>query len=252
MKTLVRYSFGRAKFTGRIPRVPFAAWAASPGGRLVVEGVQSNIRFSLFGRRRAAQRRIWRRLNEAARNKSVVDAMQREIDAYLTRLDPLVYAHDLPRASVDLRRLVVVPRSLVNSAAYRRIVAALDGHLAPVATDDHGSLLDWFVLLMISGMEAAVVAAQPSPRRSMPAGSDWVAVGVNERFEWGVPLEGPAWLGHYYVLELTSTPVTRAVWKGAEAAISNLEAALPSLSRVHRNGILRAAGLSIEHFRARA
>ena len=232
--------------------MPFTAWAESPAGRLVVERVQSNIGFSLFGRRRAAQRRIWRRLNEATRTGAVVAAMQREIDAYLTRLDPLVYAHDLPRASVNLRRLVVVPRSLVNSVAYRRILAALDGRLALVAADDHGSLLDWFVLLMIKDMEAAVVAAQPTPRRSLPAGSDWVAVGVNQRFEWGVPLEGPAWLGHYYVLEQTSTPITRAVWKGAEAAIANLEAALPSLSRVHRNGILRAAGLSLEQFRARA
>jgi hypothetical protein len=172
--------------------------------------------------------------------------------AYLTRLGRLVYAHDLPRASVDLHRLVVVPRSLVNSVEYRGIVAAVDGQLPFAATDVHESLLDWFVLLTISTIETALVGARPSPRCPLPVGRDWVTVGVNEQFEWGIPLQGPAWLGHYYVLELTSSAITRSVRKGIEEAIAHLERSLPSLSRVHRNGILRNAGLSLEQLMARA
>lgn len=252
MKTLVRYSLGRMKFTGRIPRAPFTAWAESPDGRVVLEQVQSGMRFALLGRRRAARRLVWRQLNEVARNVVVVAAMQREVDAYLTRLGRLVYAHDLPRASVDLHRLVVVPRSFVNSVEYRGIVAGVNGQLPCAAMDRHESLLDWFVLLIISRIETAIVGARPSPRCPLPVGRDWVTVGVNEQFEWGIPLQGPAWLGHYYVLELTSGAITRSVRKGTEEAIANLEKSLPSLSRVHRNGILRNAGLSLEQLMARA
>jgi hypothetical protein len=252
MKTLVRFSSGRMTFTGRVPHAPFAAWAESPEGRPVLEQVQSGVGFALLGRRRAARRLIWRRLIEAARNETVVTAIQREVDAYLTRLDRLVHAHDLPRASVGFRRLIVVPRSFVNAVTYRRIVAAVDGALAFAEADRNESLLDWFVLLTINKIEAAVVGARPSPRQPLPAGKDWVTVGVNERFEWGIPLQGPAWLGHYYLLELTSEPITRAIRKPTEEAIANLEQSLPSLSRVHRNGILREAGLSLEQLMMRA
>jgi len=251
MKTLVRYSSGRITFTGGVPHASFAAWAESPAGRPVLEQVQSGIGFALLGRKRAARRSVWRTLKQAARNETVVAAIQREADAYLTRLDRLVYAHDLPRASVGFHRLVVVPRSFVNAVAYRGLVAAIDGQLAFPEADRHESLLDWFVLLTISGIEAAVVGARPSIRHPLSAGKDWITVGVNERFEWGIPLQGPAWLGHYYVLELTSEPITRAVRKQTEEAIVTLEQSLPSLSRVHRNGILREAGLSLEQLLVR-
>jgi hypothetical protein len=240
------------KFTGRIPRAPFDAWAESPDGRAVLDPVQSGMRFALLGRRRAARRLVWRQLNELARNVVVVAAIQREVDAYLTRLGQLVYAHDLPRASVDLHRLVVVPRSFVNSVEYRGIVAAVDGQLPFATADGSELLLDWFVLLVISRIETAIVSARPSPRSPLSLGRDWVTVGVNEQFEWGIPLQGPAWLGHYYVLELTSSALTRSVRKGTEEAIANLEKSLPSLSRVHRNGILRNAGSSLEPLMARA
>ena len=233
-------------FTGRVPHAPFAAWTDSPEGRPVLEEVQSSVRFALLGRKRAARQLIWRRLKNAARNQTIVAAIQREVDTYLARLDRLVYAHDLPRANVGFHRLVVVPRSLVNAVAYRRLVAAIDGQLAFAEADRNESLLDWFVLLTINGIDAAVAGARPSPRRPLAAGKDWITVGVNDRFEWGIPLQGPAWLGHYYVLELTSEPITRAVRKHAEEAIVTLEQSLPSLSRVHRNGILKEAGLSLQ------
>lgn len=239
-------------FTGRVPHAPFAVWTDSAEGRPVLEQVQSGVGFSLLGRKRAARRLVWRRLNEAARNETVAAAMQREVDAYLTRLGRLVYAHDLPRGNVGLRRLVVVPRSFVNAVAYRRIVAAIDGQLTLAEADRHESLLDWFVLLTINRIEAAIVGARPSPRQPLPAGKDWLTVGINERFEWGIPLQGSAWLGHYYVLELTSEPLTRAIRRQIEEAIANLENSLPSLSRVHRNGILREAGLSLEQLLAGA
>jgi hypothetical protein len=239
-------------FTGRLPHAPFASWAESPEGRPVLEQVQSSMGFALLGRKRAARRRVWRHLKQAARSQAIAAAIQREVDTHLARLDQLVYAHDLPRANVGFHRLVVVPRSLVNAVAYRRLVAAIDGRLAFAEADRNESLLDWFVLLTIGSIEAAVAGSRPSPRRPLPAGKDWITVGVNDRFEWGIPLQGPAWLGHYYVLELTSEPITRAVRKQTEDAIVSLEHSLPSLSRVHRNGILKEAGLSLQQLLARA
>jgi hypothetical protein len=78
----------------------------------------------------------------------------------------------------------------------------------------------------------------------MPAVSDPI---VNEQFEWRIPFDGPAWPGHYHVLEITRFPITRAVRQATCDAIARLEASLPSLSRVHRSEILRQAGLSLEN-----
>src|SRR5262249_24907269 len=105
---------------------------------------------------------------------------------------------------------------------------------------------------IISGIESAALAAKPTPKRPLTAGSDWVIVGVNDSFEWRIPLQGPAWPGHYYLLELTHTPITRAVRKEAATAIAQEEASLPGLSRVDRNEILRQAGLSLEKLAAKA
>jgi hypothetical protein len=86
----------------------------------------------------------------------------------------------------------------------------------------------------------------------LPAGDGWITVGVNERFEWHIPFKGPARPGHYYVLELTRMPITRAVRTAASEAIARMEASLPSLSRAHRAEIVRHAGLSLDQLLARA
>lgn len=252
MKTPVRYSRGRLRFTGQIARASFNAWAGSDGGREVLESVAAGMRFAVFGRRRAARRRVWRQLNAAAGAGAIVRDVQREVDGYLERLDPIVYAHGLPRVGVDLHRLIVVPRSFANAEVYRGMYCALRGHPA-FDTIEGGELVrEWFVVTVVAAIAGAVADARPSPRRPLPAGSDWIVVGVNEQFEWGVPLDGPAWRGHYYLLELTNRPPTRSVRRAAEDAIARLETSLPSLTRVRRNDILRQATLSVEQLLARS
>lgn len=203
------------------------------------------MRFSLFGRMRAARRRVWKQLIAACRAEAVVAAVQREADAFLTRLDRLVYAHDLPRAGIDLYRLVVVPRLFVNAEAYRRLDAVLEAQPVFAALDGGESLRGWFVLTLVDAIEAAVADARPSPKRPLPAGDGWITVGVNQQFEWRIPFEGPGWPGHYYVLELTRTPMKRAFRKAAGEAMARLDESLQSLSRVRRNEILRQAGSSL-------
>jgi hypothetical protein len=248
MKAPVRYSRGRMIFTSRLPRRAFEAWTAAEG-RPVVERVASKLGFALLGRRRAARRRLWRQLTTAACAASIVRDVQRELDAYLQRLDPIVYAHGLPRVGVDLRRLIVVPRSFPNAQAFRNLRTALRGHPAFDALDSD-PVRDWLLMTIVSGIDHAVTEPRPSPRHPLAAGSHWLLVGVNEHFECGVPLDGPGWPGHYHLLELTSEPLTRSVRKAAEQGIARLEASLPSLTRIRRNEILRSASISIEHLLA--
>jgi hypothetical protein len=208
-------------------------------------------RFSLLGKARAARRRLFRELTEAARSSTVVAALQREIDSYLTRLDALAFARDLPCAGIDLHRLVVVPRLFANSLFERRIDAMLEVEPAFAKQKGHPRLRHWFTLTLVDAVEAAVMDARPSPKRPLPGGDAWTIVGVNGQFEWRLPLTGPAWPGHFYLLERTHRPMTRAVRKAAGDAIAQMEISLPSLSRSERNEILRQAGLSIEQLLAR-
>jgi hypothetical protein len=50
---------------------------------------------------------------------AIVAAVQGEAQAYLERLSGFAYADGLPRVGVNLHRLVVVPRVLLNGAAFR-------------------------------------------------------------------------------------------------------------------------------------
>src|SRR5205823_5213638 len=99
---------GRAWYSGSIARAPFVAWLATPEGRATLDAAASRRRFAFLVRARAA-RRLWRQLAAAAGDRDAVVSIQSEMDAYLGRLQELAYAEGLPRLSVDLHRIVVVP-----------------------------------------------------------------------------------------------------------------------------------------------
>lgn len=250
MKAPLQNSRGRMTYSGRLDSASFNAWARSPAGIRVLEDVAAAIRFPLIGRMRGARRRLWRQLASAARSSSVIDAVQSETNEYIGRLDPIVFAHDLPRVSVDLRRLVVVPRVFANAESYRALYTTLRRDRAFDAVPGGEALHEWFVLTMVGSMERTAASARPSTRSPLLVSSDWTVVAVNEQFEWRVPFEGPPWPGHYYVLEITSSPMTRGVRSTVDGEIANLERTLPSLTRMRRSEILRQAGLSLEHLLA--
>ena len=241
MKTWVRYRRGRAWYTGRITRAPFVAWLATPEGRATLDEAASHVRFAFLARARAA-RRLWRRLATAARDRDVIVTIQCEMDGYLGRLQEFVYAEGLPRVGVDLHRMVVVPRVLINGAAYGAIARRLRSARAFASLDGGDALRDFFILTLIHHLDDAIAGAMPSPKRPLAAGKEWISVGVDGEFIWRLPLMNePPWDGHHYVLELTRDPITRAVRKAVVAAIERLEASLGSLSRIERNEILRRA-----------
>jgi hypothetical protein len=246
MKVLVRFSRGRLKYTGQLARSTFAAWADSPGGRLMLDRQASRERWALFGRARAAQRRVWRRVVQIARAESARASIQRELDAFLPLLQTLAYAPDLPRVSVELRRLVVVPRLLLNGEMYRRLDRDLEAHFGSVFDIDSSGLRDWFLLAVIRSAESAVAGSGLSPWRPLQAGDDWIAVGVDERFAWRGRFARDGWPGHYYLLELRRVSITRAVRTAARDGILHLEEALPSLSGLRRNEILRTASETLQ------
>lgn len=246
MKTPVRSSRGRLIYTGRFSRESFALWTASPDGCAALDRLAAQTRFALFGRKRAADRRLWREINDAARAGAVAAAIQRELDAYLLRLDPLVYADALPAVTVDLRRLIVVPRVMVCGEAYRRMHTELYAQPAFAGLSGGKSIRRWFVLTVLESLFASVVRARPSIRHPLPAGDEWVVVGVNERYEWQKPLNDLAWPGHYIVLELRRTPMTRSIRHAVNDAIEKMEAMLPSLSSLDRTQLLKRASVSLE------
>lgn len=241
MNAWVRFRRGRAWYTGGITRAPFDAWLVVPEGRATLDDAASRVRFRFLARARAA-RRLWRGLAAAARNPGVIAAIQHEMDAYLGRLQEFAYAEGLPRVSVDLHRLVLVPRVLINGAAYGAIDRRLRSERAFASLDGGDALRDFFVETLIHHLDGAIAGATPSPKRPLPVGKEWISVGVDGAFVWRLPLlNEPPWDGHHYVLELTRDPITRAVRKAVVAAVARIEMSLPSLSRTERNEILRRA-----------
>jgi hypothetical protein len=242
MAAWVRYSREGLAYAGRITRAPFAAWTNTDEGQAAVARGASRIRFSLFGKKRAAASRLWRELVEMAGDPEVVAAIDLEAQAYLQRLGELAFAEGLPRGGVDLHRLIVVPNVLLNGAAYTGIATRLRLEPAFASLDGGDALRQFFITTLVDQMDAAVTRARPSPRSPLTADSDWITVGVNPSFAWYVPvLREPPWDGHHYVLELTRIPITRAVRKAVAAKIDSFEASLQSLTRPERHEILRRA-----------
>ena len=246
MKTPVRSSHGRLEYTGRIARDLFAVWAESPEGLNAIDRVAAHVGFAFFGKTYSAQQQIWRQLTKTARTESVAAAVQREVDAAIDRLETFVFADALPNCTVDLRRLIVVPRLFVNGEAYRRIQHAFDIQPAVRGLKGGEELRRWFVTTVIDSLATAVASMHPSLRHPLPVGESWTIVGIDREFEWHVPFKGPAWHGHYYMMETTLRPVTRAVRAEVGEAIAHMKTALPQLSQADRDEILRRASLSLD------
>jgi len=241
MGAWVRHRRGGARYAGRITRAPLTAWLATPEGQATLDAAASRLRLRFLARPRAA-RRLWRALATAARDASVAAIIQSEIDAYPGRLQDFAYAEGLPRASVELHRIVVVPRVLINAAATGAIARRLRSVHAFMALEGGDAVRDFFVRQLVHDLDAAITRATPSPKRPLAAGTDWISIGIEGGFVWRLPLlNEPPWDGHHYLLELTRAPITRKLRKAVAETVQRLEASLPALTRVDRHEILRRA-----------
>lgn len=241
MSAWVRHRRGGARYARRITKARFAEWLATPEGQAVLAAAASRLRLRLFTKLRAG-RRLWREFAGAGRDPALADIVQSELDAYPRRIQELAYAEGLPRASIDLHRLVIVPRVLINAAASGALARRLRTVHSFMALEGGESLRDFFVRKVIHDLDAAIAGVTPTPKRPLAAGTDWISVGIDGAFVWRVPLlNEPPWDGHHYVLELTREPITRKLRKAVAEAIENYQASLPALSRIDRNEILRRA-----------
>ncbi len=113
---------GRLRFRGRITKQPVIDWLTSEDGTAAVQAAASQIRFALFGRLRAARRRMRRELWEAVDAPAVREVIAAECDSYLAAWAELAYAPSLPRATIALQRLVVVPRTMILARTLSRVM----------------------------------------------------------------------------------------------------------------------------------
>ena len=190
-----RVKRGRLEYCGRITRDPFTKWTATKEGTEAVGRVAATLRFSLFGRKRAARRRMWRALEAATREESLSTAITGEADRFMKVLADLSYADALPRAHIALHRLVLIPRAMVTGRAETGVFERLAQSPALAAIDE--AVRIFFLSHLVIEMDAALQRAAPAPRRPVQAHDEWACVGVTKGIIWADPIwAGPDGSGH--------------------------------------------------------
>jgi hypothetical protein len=155
-------------------------------------------------------------------------------------LSTMAYAQGLPRASVGLRRLVLVPRALVAGRARAAVSARLNQ--CPAFAGRPLAERDFLFEAVLSAADAAVRAARPSIQRPVRAPDDWVCVGADTRFAWVDQYwSGTGWSGHWFMYEWPREPMSRADRKAIERAVEDLHASLGTLSRERRQAVVQLA-----------
>jgi hypothetical protein len=231
---------GRLRFRGRITKQPVTDWVGSEEGAAAVQAAAQQIRFSLIGRVRSARRRMHRELSEGIATRSVREAIAAESDRYLAAWTELAYAPSLPRATIALHRLVVVPRTLILARSLSGITARL------AASPGIASLADpfkvFFARWILCEMDDAIRRSAPTPQRPVYAHESWACVALDTDFTWIDPMwSGPEWRGHVMMFEMPAAGLQRRDRRELEAAIEQLKQTLPNLSRQQRDGTLRMA-----------
>lgn len=231
---------GRVMYAGRISREPYATWVVTKAGAAAIDSVAKGIGFRLFGRARAARKRVWRELSAAASSDDGRAAMQSVADIYLQSISALAYAQGLPRTTVGLRRLVLVPRALVAGRARAAVAARMN--VCPAFAERPVGERDFLFEAALVQADAAVHSARPTIRRPVRAPEEWGCVGADTRFAWVDQYwSGPGWSGHWFVYEFPREAMSRADRKAIERAAAELHASLGTLSRERRQALVKLA-----------
>jgi hypothetical protein len=235
---------GRVLYATRIDRQPYVAWLQTREGTAAVGATAAGLGFRLFGRARAARKKIWRELDAAARSAEGRSALQAAAVLYTGAIAALAYAPSLPRVTVALRRVVVLPRTLVAARSREAIAARLSQcpSVAAMPAAQRNFLCD----TVLTEIDAAIRVARPSLQRPLHTPEEWVCIGADVRFKWIDPYwSGPAWSGHWIVYEQPRTPMSRRLRKEVECAALELQAAAVTLPRDRRQALVKlAAGVS--------
>jgi hypothetical protein len=231
---------GRLRFRGRITHEPIVEWLTSEDGIAAVQAAASQIRFALFGRTRAARRRMRREIWSVIDTPAVRASIAAECDHYLTAWAELAYAPSLPRATIALHRVVVVPRTMILARTLSRVITRLAA--CPGIADLPDPFKVFFARRILCAMDDAIRHAAPSPRRPVRTQESWACVAVDTDFIWIDPMwSGLEWRGHVTMFEMPATRLQRRERLELEAAIEQWKQTLPTLSRRQRDGTVQVA-----------
>jgi hypothetical protein len=237
-----RVTKGCLEYRGRITRAPFVAWTETKPGREAVERAARGIRFSLFGRRNAARKRMWRGLEAASRDGAFDAAIRAEAARYMELLAAVAYADALPRANVALHRLVLAPRAMISGRAHTAISQRLGQAPALAALDE--AVRAFLLERLVIEMDEALKKASPSPKRPVLARDGWACVGISVGMVWVDSLwAGRDGTGHVFLYEFPRDGLPRRDRKALEAAIAQMGTSVSTLSRMQRGALVRAASL---------
>lgn len=235
-----RVSDGRLEYRGKITREPFNRWAQTTEGTAAISRVAAGLGFSLFGRNRAARRRLWLSLESATRTQSVATAIAAEAPRFMQVVARLAYSEGLPRVVIAFHRLVVVPRAMIASHARVALSRRLRD-VAEVAELDDAVQIFLFDQL-VAQMDAALQKASASPRQPVMAHDEWTCVGVSKGVEWVDPMwAGPDGTGHVFMYELPRAGLARKDRKTLESSIAEMSTSVSSLTKLQRYAMVRAA-----------
>jgi len=231
---------GRVLCSGQISRDPFAAWISTPEGSGAVAAVASGMGFKLLGKARAARNQIWRELLSALRSADGRAALQASADVHGRSLTALAYAQALPRTSVALHRLVLVPRALVADRARAAIWAQL-GQYRTLA-ERPAAEREFLISTAMTQVDEAMRRANPSIRKPVKAHDEWVVIGADTNFQWVDRYwSGNGWTGHWFLYELPRTALSRADRGAIECAVQTMRASVHDLSRERRQALVKLA-----------
>jgi hypothetical protein len=231
---------GTLTYSGRLSRPPsFDTWAETDG-QAVVTALASERWFGLLGKRRAVKKEMWRELQHLAESGFLADEIRSLVAAYTARMaDFALERSSLPRVSVDLRRVFVVPRAPYNAWTYNFLTSRLASRQEVSSLKGGPELAKYFCFELLNAADAALVESSPSVRRPLRAGTAWSIVGADSQLVWSVPFQGgPEWRGHYFVCEMAPESLTRARRKQLANGVKTLEAGVSELSRVRKIAIL--------------
>jgi hypothetical protein len=234
-----RVTSNRLQYRGRLTRGPFAAWAKTTEGAAAIDERVGKDRLYVF-RRTRARRRMWRELETASRSEQVRRAIQDEAGHFATIIVEASHAPALPRRTIALHRLVMVPRTLIAARARAGLRKRLFNSDALRTVDPH--VRDFLCEQLLIELDTAIAQSRPSVARPLLTRDTWRCVGRDATYEWVDPMfSGACWSGHFLMFEFPREGFSRKVRKEVDRAVQELQSSLANISHLQRNAIVRTA-----------